>query len=137
MEFRSKQAGITLIELMIVVVIIGIIAAIAFPAYQNYVRDTRRSVAMADLMELSQWMERRYSAEYTYLNGANQPTLPFTQSPRGGGSGVFYNLSFSGNVTQNTFTLQAVPAGVQVGDRCGTLTLNQAGVRTAAQNDCW
>ncbi|ONF44733.1 pilus assembly protein PilE [Marinobacter lutaoensis] len=128
-------AGFTLIELMIVVAIIGIIAAIAYPSYQEHVRKTRRATAQADLMELAQWMERQYAPDYSYLDGGNQPVLPFTVSPRNGTA--FYNLSFSGNVTQNGFTLQAVPTGAQAADRCGTLTLNSAGSRSAAEADCW
>ncbi|MHA7927120.1 MAG: type IV pilin protein [Marinobacter sp.] len=135
MMIRKRAAGFTLIELMIVVAIIGIIAAIAYPSYQENVRQTRRTNAQADLLELAQWMERQYSQDYSYLEGGNQPALPFTVSPRTGTT--FYNISFNGNVTQNAFALRAQPTGPQTGDRCGTLTLDNSGARGGAEADCW
>lgn len=135
-QLRSSH-GFSLIELMIVVAIVGIIAAIAYPSYQNNVRETRRTTAQADLMELSQWMERQYSADHDYRDGTGNPTLPFDESPRNSGSGVFYNISFSGSVGQNSYTLQAAPNGDQTNDRCGTLTLDQAGSRGADDTGCW
>ncbi|CCG94227.1 MULTISPECIES: type IV pilin protein [Marinobacter] len=131
----QSNAGFTLVELMIAVAIIAIIAAIALPLYQNQVEQTRRTTAQADLLELAQWMERRYSNGFDYRDGGNNPVLPFTQSPQTGTA--FYNISFSVNATRDTYTLQAVPTGAQANDDCGTLTLNDEGVRGAAQAGCW
>jgi type IV pilus assembly protein PilE len=121
---------------MIVVAIIGIIAAIAYPSYLDNVRETRRSTAKAELMELAQWMERQYSGDFSYLVSGATPTLPFTQSPKTGTA--FYNFSFNGNVTQNAYSLQAVPTGDQANDDCGTLRLNQLGTKTSTSGtNCW
>ena len=38
---RHREAGFTLIELMIVVAIVGVLAAIAVPAYQDYIARSR------------------------------------------------------------------------------------------------
>ncbi|WP_286221885.1 type IV pilin protein [Marinobacter apostichopi] len=132
----NNNGGFTLLELVIAVAIIGIIVVVAFPAYQNQVEDTRRRTAQADLLELAQWLERRYSNGFDYRNAGNNPALPFTQSPQDGTA--FYNLSFTAAIGRDTYTLQAVPTGAQAGDDCGTLTLDEQGNRGAAlAAGCW
>lgn len=131
-----KESGFTLIELVIAVAIIAIISAIAYPSYMDHVRETRRSVAKADLMELAQWMERQYAADFSYLEGGGAPALPFAQSPRNGTA--YYNLNFNGNVTASAYSLQAVPVGDQANDNCGTLRINQTGAKSStAGANCW
>lgn len=67
---NSKQAGFTLVELMIVVAIIGVIASIAYPGYQSFVVSSNRSVAQADLMALAAALERHRAATFTYQGAA-------------------------------------------------------------------
>lgn len=137
-----QQRGFSLMELMVVVAIIGIIAAVAMPSYSKYVLDTRRTAATSCLNELAQFMERAYTSSMNYgqFNGA--PTvLPQTSCRTD--LDAFY--TFSMNSTVQTFTLTAAPKGPQLKDTaCATLTLNQAGIRTAAGSNtaaivqkCW
>lgn len=131
-----KPNGFTLIELMITVVIIAILAGIAYPSYVEQVKKARRTNAQADLVELSSFMERYYTENFTYMDGAGAPALPFDKSPKEGGE-KYYNLSVSPTPTQNTFTLKADPIGSQSDDRCGSMTLDHTGSRTAVKADCW
>ncbi|THF64434.1 type IV pilin protein [Pseudothauera rhizosphaerae] len=131
---HRTQRGFTLIELMIVVAVIGLLASIAYPSYQDHVRKARRADAQAALMELAQFMERWYTTNGTYQDGANMPTLPFTRSPKDGGA-AFYNIAVAGNAT--TFTLTAAPTGPMSGDTCGNLTLAHTGAKGASGDSCW
>jgi len=67
--------GVTLIELMIVVVIVSILAAVALPSYTAYVLRSHRVEAKTALLDLAGREERYYStsqtgAFYTNLNTA-------------------------------------------------------------------
>jgi len=135
-----KAMGFTLIELMITVAILGIIAAVALPSYQDYVRQSNRTVAKSILYENAQFMERFYSQNNQYDapigTAGTTVALPITQSPRTGAAQ--YNISLQ-SVADNTFVLQAVPVNSMAGDVCGTLTLSNTGALGADGNvaDCW
>jgi len=131
----SAQRGFTLIELMIVVVVLAVIAAIAYPNYTEQVRKSRRGQAKADIAEITQLAERFHTVNNTYSGFP----LPFTRSPRDGGSSQ-YTITFTG--TQSAFTVTATPSTTtgQNKDKCGTLSINQAGVKTPAEATvagCW
>ncbi|MBF9171937.1 MULTISPECIES: type IV pilin protein [Xanthomonas] len=136
---RASVRGFTLIELMITVAVVAILAAIAYPSYTEQIRKSRRAQAKADLMELANLAERFHTANGTFANFKLSGGGAFTQSPREGGS-ARYLLSLQAAPTASTFTVVATPQGDQVKDKCGTLSLNQAGTKTASTGttaDCW
>jgi len=62
----KSQKGITLIELLIVVMIVGILAAIAVPTYTNYMVRSRRADAKTALEQLRAAQEMRRAERGSY-----------------------------------------------------------------------
>lgn len=75
MAIRTNEKGVTIIELMVVVVIIGVLAAVAIPAYKRYVKKAHAAEVPLVFAELAS-KEEAYKAENNrYLpTGAAFPT---------------------------------------------------------------
>jgi type IV pilus assembly protein PilE len=147
-ETNWKQAGMTLIELLITVAIVGILAAIAYPSYQDHVARAKRAEAKGILLETAQFMERNYTTNSCYHRTDNSCTmaanlgLPFAQSPKTGTAS--YNITIAYPDTApctlgQCFILSAAPTGNMTGDACGTLSLTHTGIQGAGGSvaDCW
>jgi type IV pilus assembly protein PilE len=139
---QYRQAGFSLIELLVVLVIMGVLSALALPGYTRYVQRGNRTEVMAALLEAQHFMERYYSANGQYLSPANAvPMLPQRLQGIPSQGTVRYQLSVR-EATANSYLLQAVPEGSMAGDVCGSLTINQTGLRgvlnsTNSVSECW
>jgi type IV pilus assembly protein PilE len=139
---QFRHAGFSLVELLVVLVIMGVLSAVALPAYTRYVQRGHRTEAMAALLESQHFMERYYSANGQYLSPANAvPLLPQRLQGIPSQGTVRYQLSVR-EATLNSYVLQAVPEGSMSGDVCGSLTINQTGLRgmlnsTRSVAECW
>ena len=63
---RKYMRGVTLLELMIVVVVISILTAIAYPNYRQYATRAKRTEAKAALLQIATNQERFYLQNNTY-----------------------------------------------------------------------
>jgi type IV pilus assembly protein PilE len=139
---QYRQAGFSLVELLVVLVIMGVLSAVALPGYTRYVQRGNRTEVMTALLEAQHFMERYYSANGQYLSPAKAvPMLPQRLQGIPSQGTVRYQLSVR-EATANSYLLQAVPEGSMAGDVCGSLTINQTGLRgvlnsTHSVSECW
>jgi type IV pilus assembly protein PilE len=125
--------GLTLIELMVVVVILGILAAIAIPNYTEYVNRGRRADAKAALLQVAQWQERTRTQTNAYAT-----TLPTNLTA----VGTTYTIALNNTADANSYTLTATRAGSMASDPCGDFTLSHLGVQSTTSGtrpaaECW
>ncbi|WP_295886794.1 type IV pilin protein [uncultured Thiohalocapsa sp.] len=141
-------AGVTLVELLVVVAIVGILAAVAYPSYQTQMTQSWRTQAIACLEEMAQGMERRFTGAMSYAGTAPPPNACAldgdpTWAVLDEDLARRYQFGFAADPDADSYTLQAVPINRQAtaDAACGTLSLDQAGRRGASGGApvarCW
>jgi type IV pilus assembly protein PilE len=133
---RKYMRGVTLMELMIVVVIIGILTAIAYPSYRQYVAKAKRNEAKSALLQIATMQERFYLQNSTYTADMTKLGFPV------GANFLTDSSSYIVNVTAAGPAAFAATATYQKGDaeagKCATFSIDGVGTKTSTpSDDCW
>lgn len=126
--------GFTLIEILLVVALLGVLFSIALPQYQRYLERGYRTEAIGMLTGAATCLERHRARTGVY------DTTRCINAPENG----HYRLSVepAETTSSNIFMLTATPIEQAGNDDCGSLSLDQAGLRAISGPEhrlwgCW
>lgn len=135
----NRYRGVTLIEIIVVVILIAVLLSTILPAYQGQVIDVRRELAWAELLKVTARQEQFFLNHGRYaetLTALGLPDSPYAIDSQGRAlaaiaGGRIYLVSLV--TRQGGYTLLAAPQQGQVEDRlCGTLSVDSQGRRRSA-----
>ncbi|HEX6998946.1 MAG TPA: type IV pilin protein [Gammaproteobacteria bacterium] len=138
MRNRERLAGITLLELMIVVAVVAILGLIAVPGYRHHVQRAQRTEAKTALLLAAANQERFYLQNHCYT--ADLTLLGFGAAANAPTANGRYVLNVTA-ATTDAFTIEATAVNEMAADEeCRTFTIDSAGARSAAPDPagrCW
>lgn len=130
---NRRNAGFSLIEVMVAVVIVGILAAVAVPSYNNYTIRSARLSAQAELMNLASVEEKIFLNSNAYspnvttaYNGTSTGGLGATSGKTSDGK---YTLSLNITTPSQTYTLTATPVTGKSQATDGSISISENGQR--------
>jgi type IV pilus assembly protein PilE len=137
---RHEERGVTLMELLTVVMIVAILASIAIPSYRQYTLRANRTDAKTSLLSYAGSLERCYTRYNSYAFNSDVSLgcpVSFPQASQGG----MYQIT-AATRTDTKFKLVATAQGAQAKDTgCATLTLDSTNDKgstgTKTKQECW
>lgn len=131
---RQTMRGITLIELMIVIVVLSIMVMVAYPNYQEFAARAKRNEARAALLLIATNQERHYLNNNTYT--ANLATLGVPAVTETGA----YNIAVTAANAVSYTARATYNLGGNEAANCPTFQITANGAKTSpdgAHADCW
>jgi type IV pilus assembly protein PilE len=118
---QHRSAGMTLIEVVLVVGLLGLLMSLAMPSYQSYLLRGHRVEAIRLLLTAAACQERHRARTGAYD----------TTRCAGKSGNEFYRLIIEpeGQPSSSEFILLAEPLPRQQRDICGSLSLDQSGTQ--------
>ena len=139
---RARSRGVTLLELMAVVVIIGVLGTLAVNSYRGYLLRTNRTEARMALLQIQANQEKFFlqNNRYADTSGAlarDDGRSAWARHPGDDAERPLHHRSWS--PTDTTYTASATATGGQTKDAAACLMLRstRAGRREPTGNDCW
>ena len=146
MNSFGKNRGVTLVELLTVIVIIAILSSIAVPTYRSYVLRAQRTEATATLVRVQAAQEKFFAQNNIYA--ADLAAAP----PAGLGvpavtASNYYDVTVELLEEGSGYRLTASPragGGQYEDDKCREFTVDHNGLKAAKDNngrdntrECW
>jgi len=132
---RRYMRGITLMELMVVVVIIGILAALSYPNYREFVARAKRTEARAALLKIATNQEKYYLQNNTFT--LDLTDLGFNANPYTTDSGTYLVRITTADASNFEAEADYIPTDSEAG-KCNFFGIDGRGQKTSdPDTDCW
>ncbi len=120
-QAHHRSAGMTMVEIVLVVGLLGMLLSIAMPTYQDFLERGHRVEAIRLLLAAAACQERQRARRGTFD----------TTRCAGQSNNQFYRLIIEpeGQSSSSEFVLIAEPLERQRHDICGSLSLDQSGTQ--------
>lgn len=144
----AGERGVTLIEVMVVLLIMSVLAGIAYPGYAGYLTKTRRMEGKLALIIAMQQQEQHHAVHHRYVAFSSAaPVAGLHWWSGNAAAGSAYELDAQacpGSDLRDCVELRAHPGTANVDARfldaeCGTLLLRSTGEQgaTGPSQRCW